>query len=310
MTLKTALISHPVFQNHEMTPGHPESPQRLQMISEFLSKDSVMRNLQLHNAPLATHEQIVRVHDENYVRKIEAASPKAGLKELNADTSMNPFSLEATTRAAGAACLAAKLVHKGEAWNAFCAVRPCGHHATRKRSMGFCIYNGIAVGAAYALEELGLDRVAVLDFDVHHGNGTEDIFYDEPRVLFASSFQHPFYPNTNPESDRSHIIKTPLKGGTGGGAFRGVVEDSWLPKLHEFKPQMIFLSAGFDAHKHDPLAHLRWEVEDYVWFTEQVVEIAELYCPGKIVSYLEGGYHLQALAESAVAHINVLAARN
>ncbi len=308
MALKTALISHPVFQQHEMTPGHPESPQRLMLISEHLAKDTVMKNLALYTAPLAMREQILRVHDEAYIDKIEAASPRTGLKTLNADTSMNPFTLEATTRAAGAACMAAKLVYDGEVNHAFCAVRPCGHHATRKRSMGFCIYNGIAVGAAYALNELGLNRVAVLDFDVHHGNGTEDIFHDDPRVLFASSFQHPFYPNTNPESDRPHIIKSPLKGGKDGKAFRGVVEDQWLPKLHDFKPQMIFLSAGFDAHKNDPLAHLRWDEDDYVWFTEQVVTLANTYCPGRVVSYLEGGYHLQALAESVVAHINVLAA--
>lgn len=305
--MKTALISHPVCQQHENTRGHPESPERLISISEQLASSPVMKVLALYQAPMATKAQILRVHEARYVEKIEKASPCSGIKELNADTAMNAYSLEATSRAAGAACLAAKLVHEGEVRHAFCAIRPCGHHATRKRSMGFCIFNGIAVGAAYALAELGLERVAILDFDVHHGNGTEDIFKEEPRVLFASSFQHPFYPNTDPVSDRQHIIKTPLKAGTDGAVFRQAVLDQWLPRLEQFKPQMIFLSAGFDAHRDDPLAYLKWQEEDYIWITEQVLKVAEEHCPGQIVSYLEGGYNLQATARSVLAHVETLA---
>lgn len=307
MTLKTALISHPVCLQHEMSPGHPESPQRLEVISDLIGRSSLLSRLDMHSAPLATAEQIGRVHDAGYINKLERLSPRSGLVKLNADTSMNPFSLEASTRGAGAACLAAKLVFNQQARHAFCAVRPCGHHATRKRAMGFCLYNGVAVGAAYALEELGLERVAILDFDVHHGNGTEDIFNNEPRVLFASSFQFPFYPNTNPDSERDHIIKSPLKAGKDGRAFRAIVEDQWLPALEAFEPQMIFLSAGFDAHREDPLAYLKWEDEDYRWFTEQVVEFADQHCPGQIVSYLEGGYNLGALGRSVLVHLNALA---
>lgn len=306
--MATALFTHPVFQKHAMHPGHPERPERLQAIDVVLDEHPELKaKLTFVEPPEATFEQVVRVHDEDYVRMIQEAAPQQGMVSLNPDTAMNPFSLEATSRGAGAACKAAEMVHKGEARHAFCEVRPCGHHATRDQSMGFCIYNGIAVGAAYALDELGLERVAVLDFDVHHGNGTEDIFEDDPRVLFASSFQHPFYPHTNPVSNIDHIIKTPIYAGQGGDVFRAAVKEKWLPALEAFKPQMIFISAGFDAHKDDPLGQLEFVEDDYVWFTEEIIKLADRHCPGKVVSYLEGGYDLGATARSTLAHLEVLA---
>jgi acetoin utilization deacetylase AcuC-like enzyme len=308
--MKTALLTHSICIKHAAHPGHPERPERLITIEQQLSESPVMEQLTVVSAPTATLEQIGRVHAQNYISMVESSAPQPGdpLFQLDPDTAMNEFSLEATKRGAGAACKAAEMVFKGEARHAFCAVRPCGHHATRDKAMGFCIYNGIAVGAAYALAELGLERVAVLDFDVHHGNGTEDIFEDEPRVLFCSSFQHPYYPYSNPTSDRSNIIKSPLPAGSGGSEFRKAVTESWMPALEEFKPQMIFISAGFDAHEADPLAQLCFSENDYVWFSELIIEFADRICSGQVVSYLEGGYDLNATARSAIAHIGVLSA--
>lgn len=304
--MQTALISHPVCLKHEMHPGHPERPERLVVLEQEIHASDLMARLQSKLAPLALEEQVLRVHDANYVRMIQQTAPEQGLVSLDPDTAMNPFSLEATLRGAGAACLGAELVLKAEVHNAFCAVRPCGHHATRSQAGGFCIFNGIAVGAAHALDGLGLERVAILDFDVHHGNGTEDIFEDDPRVLFCSSFQHPFYPGTNPVSDRDHVIKTPLSAGSGGDKFRAAVAETWLPALEKFEPQMIFISAGFDAHRDDPLAQLEFIEDDYLWFTEQIVALANRHCAGRIVSYLEGGYDLHANARSALVHLEAL----
>ncbi len=304
--MQTALISHPSCKLHQMHPGHPERPERLEVLEEKLGSASVMESLVTRVAPMADRGQLERAHDADYVQLVEDSSPQQGLVSLDPDTSMNRYSLEATKRGAGAACHAAELVHRGEVRHAFCAVRPCGHHATRSRAMGFCIFNGVAVGAAHALDGLALDRVAVLDFDVHHGNGTEDIFYDDSRVMFCSSFQHPFYPYTDPASGREHIIKTPLSAGTGGREFRAEVADTWLPALDSFAPEMFFISAGFDAHQDDLLGQLCFTEDDYVWFTEQIVELADRHCPGKVVSYLEGGYDLDANANSAIAHLEVL----
>ena len=309
--MKTALLHHPVCIKHEARSGHPERPERLIVLEQQLHASPVMDRITEIEAPMASLQQIERVHTQAYISMIESTAPAPGepLVQLDPDTAMNEYSLEATKRGAGAACEAARMVHNGEALHAFCAVRPCGHHATRDRAMGFCIYNGIAVGAACALEELGLDRVAILDFDVHHGNGTEDIFEDEPRVLFCSSFQHPYYPYSSPISDRANIIKSPLAAGSGGAEFRLVVTEDWMPALESFQPQMIFISAGFDAHKDDPLAQLCFSQDDYVWFTEQIVEFSNRVCPGQIVSYLEGGYDLSATASSAIAHLDVLCSR-
>lgn len=304
--MTAALISHPACIKHAGVEGHPERPERLIAFENELQNSPVLDKLKVYEAPLASKEQLERVHSADYVANVEALSPTTGLVSLDPDTSMNPHSLDATKGGAGAACLGAELVHREEVRHVFCAVRPCGHHATRDRSMGFCIFNGVAVGAAHALDGLGLDRVAILDFDVHHGNGTEDIFEDDPRVLFCSSFQHPFYPYTDPVSDRDNVIKTPLSAGAGGPQFRKAVSDTWLPALQEFAPQMIFISAGFDAHENDPLGSLRFVEDDYVWFTQQIIQLADQCCAGKVVSFLEGGYDLNANARSAVAHLEAL----
>ena len=220
---------------------------------------------------------------------------------------MNPDSLEAARRASGAVIKGVDLVMEGgDVTNAFCAVRPCGHHATRNRAMGFCIFNHVAVGAMHALNAHALERVAILDFDVHHGNGTEDIFHDDERVMLCSSFQHPYYPGTGANSGNRHIIPTPLPARSGSAEFRRAIDATWWPALERFQPELIIISAGFDAHADDPLAYLELHEDDYVWITERIREVADTFAQGRIVSALEGGYDLAALGRSAVAHVAAL----
>lgn len=225
---------------------------------------------------------------------------------LDGDTAMNPYTYPAALRAAGAVVLGVDLVMGNKAAGAFCNIRPPGHHAERARAMGFCIFNNVAVGAAHALAQHGLQRVAIADFDVHHGNGTENIFHDDPRVMLCSTFQHPFYPYAGVDSGNDHIINVPLPAGTGGAEFRAAVTRHWLPALEAFQPELLLFSAGFDAHRDDEMAMFRLTEPDYVWVTEQIKHIAEKYAQGRIVSVLEGGYELHALARSAQAHIKVL----
>ena len=246
------------------------------------------------------------MHSASHIHKIEAASPREGIVYLDADTAMNPFSLEAALRAAGAAVLGADLVMNGTVENAFCSIRPPGHHATRDQAMGFCLFNNVAVGVAHALAVHGLERVAVADFDVHHGNGTEDIFADEPRVMLCSTFQYPFYPHSGADSGSEHIINVPLPAGTNGVGFRAAVWERWLPALEAFRPQMLFISAGFDAHADDDMSGLALVEADYIWITEKLKALAQKWCKGRVVSVLEGGYDLGALGRSAAAHIKVL----
>jgi acetoin utilization deacetylase AcuC-like enzyme len=250
--------------------------------------------------------QLARVHDAAYLKAIERSAPKHGLAWLDPDTAMSPHSLEAALRAAGAGVFAVDLLMEGHAENAFCAVRPPGHHATRNSAMGFCIFNNVAVAAAHALEHWKLARVAILDFDVHHGNGTEDIFLGEARVLFCSSFQHPFYPFRQSAEAPDHMVFSPLAAGSGGAEFRAAVTRSWLPALEEFKPEMVLVSAGFDGHREDDMAGLNLVEGDYSWVTERIIEVATAHAGGRIVSVLEGGYALSALGRSVVAHIKVL----
>ena len=289
-----------------MGPWHPESPARLQAITDQLIASGLYDLLQHHDAPRASFEQLARVHSAAYIRGIEAAAPASGMVQLDPDTAMLPGTYEAALRAAGAAVLATDLVINGQAENAFCSVRPPGHHATRNQAMGFCFFNNVAVGAAHALEHHGLERVAIADFDVHHGNGTEDIFHDDPRVLLCSSFEHPFYPYSGADSGNAHIIPTPLPANSGGEAFRAAVSDIWLPALDAFKPQILFISAGFDAHREDDMAHLKLTEADYSWVTEQLKQVAARHAQKRIVSTLEGGYALSALGRSVAAHIRVL----
>jgi len=289
-----------------MGAGHPESPARLQAINDQLLA-SGLGNFLLHvDAPLASREHLERVHDPRYVNAIERSSPRHGSIHLDPDTAMNPHTLNAALRAAGAAVRATDMVIGGEAENAFCSVRPPGHHAERARAMGFCIFNNVAVAAAHALEHHQLARVAIADFDVHHGNGTENIFHDEPRVMLCSTFQHPFYPYAGADSGNDHIINVPLAAGSGGEEFRDAVTQHWLPALERFQPELLLISAGFDAHRDDDMAMLRLTEADYMWVTETLKRIAEKYAQRRIVSALEGGYELPALARSALAHIKAL----
>ncbi|MCG6939120.1 MAG: histone deacetylase family protein [Gammaproteobacteria bacterium] len=300
------IISHPDCALHEMGIHHPESPARLSAIQDRLVASGLDLVLQHHEAPQATRKQLCRVHDAAYVEQIFLEAPAEGRSWLDPDTSMNPHSLSAALHAAGAAVLAVDLVMSTENSAAFCNIRPPGHHAEHNRAMGFCIFNNIAVGAAHALKKHKLQRIAIIDFDVHHGNGTEDIFQNSPEVLFCSSFQHPFYPDTDYSSSSDHIIDVPLAAGSDGRVFRDAVKAQWLPKLDAFQPQMILVSAGFDAHVEDDMAGLRLLDQDYAWITTKIKKIANKHAKGRIVSVLEGGYALDALGRSAVAHINAL----
>ena len=259
-------------------------------------------------APRATREQLARAHDLALLDLVLDDAPHAGLRQLDADTAMSAGSGEAALRAAGALCAAVDLVMRGPIRRAFCAVRPPGHHATAQTAMGFCLFNNIAVGAAHALAAHGLARVAVIDFDVHHGNGTQDIFWSDARVLYASTHQSPLYPGSGARLDRGvgNIVNAPLPPGAGSKEFRAAIETIVLPALDAFAPELVLISAGFDAHKLDPLANLSLETADYTWVTERLVEVADTHAQGRIVSSLEGGYSLTALRESSAAHVAAL----
>ncbi len=289
-----------------MGPYHPECPDRLHAIGDRLISAGLDAYLRHYTAPAATHEQLARVHGEGFLATIEAESPVSGLHFIDPDTAMNPHSLDAARHAAGALVLATDLVLRGECRSAFCAVRPPGHHAERNRAMGFCLFNNVAVGAAHAIAAHGIGRVAVVDFDVHHGNGTEDIFADDPRVLMVSTFQHPLYPYSGTENISAHMVNIPLAAGSGGAAFRDAVRDHWLPALERHQPEVLYVSAGFDAHREDPLAGLKLTETDYAWVTRELVAVANKYAGGRIVSTLEGGYALSALGRSAAEHIREL----
>ena len=304
--MPTALITHPSFLLHEMGPYHPECPERLMAISDRLIASGIDHYLLHHTAPAATPEQIARVHGRAYLDEIEAASPEAGLHYIDPDTALNPHSLTAARHAAGAVVLAVDMVMRKECKTAFCAVRPPGHHAERRRAMGFCLYNNVAVGAAHALAAHGLERVAIVDFDVHHGNGTEDIFQGDERVLMVSTFQHPLYPYSGTDNAAANMVNVPLAAGEGSDAFRAAVVDHWLPALDAHRPQLVFISAGFDAHREDPLAGLKLTEADYVWVTQQLIAVAARHAQGRIVSTLEGGYALSALGRSVAEHVRTL----
>ena len=291
---------------HDMGSHHPECPARVAAIEDYLLATGLLLHLVDVEAPPATREQLLRVHDPDYVDAIEASVPERGLIHLDPDTAMNPLSYHAALRAAGAVIKATDMVMGGEVENAFCNVRPPGHHAGRARAMGFCFFNNVAVGAAHALENHGLERVAIADFDVHHGNGTEDIFRDDPRVMMVSTFQHPFYPYSGVEGRSERMVNIPLAAYSSGVQFREAVENFWVPALDRFQPQMVFISAGFDAHRDDDMASLSLVEADYAWVTERLMVFADRFCGGRIVSTLEGGYALDALARSVAVHIRVL----
>jgi acetoin utilization deacetylase AcuC-like enzyme len=307
MSMSAAFITHLECLKHEMGAHHPEQPARLSAIEDQLIASGVAPYVARYEAPLATDEQLARVHPIEYIRAIRELAPKQGTVHLDPDTAMNPWSLQAALRAAGAAVLAVDLTLSGKATTAFCAVRPPGHHACRARSMGFCIFNNVAVAARHALQVHGLERVAIIDFDVHHGNGTEDIFEGDPQVLMASTFQHPFYPYSGTEDPAANMVNVPLAAGAGSREFREAVREAWLPALDEFAPELVLFSAGFDAHAEDDMAMLRFTDADYAWVTSQMKAVAERHAQGRMVSVLEGGYALSALGRSVVQHMRVLA---
>ncbi len=305
--MHTAYITHPECLKHNMGDWHPESPLRLRAIDDRLHAAHLFDYLAHHEAPLVHRSQLLRVHDAAYIDFVEASSPYDGTRALDPDTSMNPHTLDAAYHAAGGAVVAVDLVMSKWAGNAFVACRPPGHHATRNQAMGFCIFNNVAVAAAHAVEAHGLERVAIVDFDVHHGNGTEDIFRDDGRVMLCSTFQHPFYPHCGADTSSEHIVNVPLPAGTTGPAYREAFTQRIMPRLEAHRPQMLFFSAGFDGHREDDMAQFGLVEADYVWITEQVMGVAARHAEGRIVSVLEGGYDLSSLGRSVAAHIKTLA---
>jgi acetoin utilization deacetylase AcuC-like enzyme len=310
---KTGYFTHPDCRRHDMGRGHPECPERLDAIEDRLLASGVSDALDRREAPLAAFETIELAHDAQHVATLRgmAAELRDGsdqdLAAIDPDTAMNPWTWNAVLRGAGAAIAATDAVMAGELENAFCAVRPPGHHACHDRAMGFCFLNNVAIAARHALERHGLKRVAVVDFDVHHGNGTEDILSNDERVLMVGIFQHPFYPHSGYGRHAANMVNVPVPAFTRGPVIRELIEQNWLPRLEAFKPEMIFISAGFDAHREDDLGQLGLVEADYTWITEQIKAVAQRHANGRIVSALEGGYNLSALGRSVEAHVRALA---
>ena len=309
--MTTALISHPDCLSHITPPGHPEQVARLEAIMAALDAPE-FASLTRHTAPLAPDDDLLRVHPAAYIQTIRDARPDLGSMALDADTYLSPGSLDAALRSAGGNLQAVDLVMGGEAANAFCATRPPGHHAEKQTPMGFCLFGNIAMAAKYALDHQGLTRVAIADFDVHHGNGTQALVEDDPRIFFASSHQMPCYPGTGAAHEtgaHQNVLNLPLAPSDGSAAFRRVWEAQGFPAIAAHKPELILISAGFDAHAADPLAQLRLTTQDFAWITRQLCDLADEHTDGRLVSTLEGGYDLEALAASVAAHVTVLMER-
>jgi acetoin utilization deacetylase AcuC-like enzyme len=304
----TLFISHPACLDHLTPSGHPERPDRLRAIEQAL-EDEKFQTLARERAPLAPLETVALCHPMDYAEAIREASPEQGMVRLDADTSMSSGSYEAALRAVGGGMMAVDEVMTGKSANAFVAVRPPGHHAEAARPMGFCLFNNAAITARYAQKKHGAERAAIVDFDVHHGNGSQDIFWEDQSVMYCSTHEMPLYPGTGAAAERGKfntIVNAPLRAGDGGEQFRNAVEQTILPRLREFKPDLVVISAGFDAHTRDPLANLNLVEADYAWVTQKLMEIADRSAGGRIVSMLEGGYDLQGLSRSVAAHVTAL----
>lgn len=305
--MTTALITHPDCHGHVTPDGHPEQVARLHEVLKALEGKDLLRV----DAPVCDDASILLCHPLAHLDAVNAAAPESGQVQLDADTWMSPGSLKAASRAVGGAVRAVDMVLGGEVQNAFVATRPPGHHAEKQQPMGFCLFGNVAIAAKHALERHGLERVAIFDFDVHHGNGTQDLLWDEPRVQFISTHQMPLYPGTGAQHERGahgQITNIPLSEGTDGTLYRSLMTSRILPLIESFEPQMLFISAGFDAHRDDPLASLALDTEDFGWITSELTALAARQCSGRIVSCLEGGYNLPALAASAAAHVDALIA--
>jgi len=304
--LNTAYITHPDCLEHDTGVGHPESIQRMYAIRDRLVASRLYDFLKHVDAPEATHQQLLRVHSNDYLSDLISKIPQQGHAHLDPDTVVSPGSLKAAYRSAGAVVKAVDMLMNEECKNAFCAVRPPGHHAERSRAMGFCLFNNIAVGAAHAISTFKLEKIAIVDFDVHQGNGTEQIFYNNKRILFCSTFQHPFYPFTPLYEYTDRMISVPLEATAKSEEFKKAVTEHWLPAIQKFQPEMIFISAGFDAHRDDDMSNVSLTDDDYRWVTEQLIDVANTSARGRIVSALEGGYELHSLARSVEIHIRTL----
>jgi acetoin utilization deacetylase AcuC-like enzyme len=306
--MTTLLLSHPACLNHLTPMGHPERPDRLRAVERTLEHEK-FQSLAREQAPMASLDVIARVHPMDYVEQVRDASPREGMVRLDADTTMSPGTFEAVLRGAGGAVLAVDEVMEGTVANAFVAVRPPGHHAETATPMGFCLFNNVAVAARHAQKQHGAERVAIIDFDVHHGNGTQDIFWSDPTVMYCSTHQMPLYPGTGAVSERgarNTIVNAPLRPGDGGEQFREAVKTTILPRLDDFAPDLIIISAGFDAHMRDPLANLNFLEADFTWVTQKLMEVADRHANGRVVSVLEGGYDLEGLSKSVAAHVTAL----
>jgi acetoin utilization deacetylase AcuC-like enzyme len=304
--MTTGFFSHDDYARHVMGPEHPECPERLSSIISYLAQTGLDQTLDWVKPEEITRDQLLLAHPEGYLHQLELMQPTKGRVYTDPDTAMMPHTLRAARLAAGANIQAVDMVLSSQLTNAFICARPPGHHAERSKSMGFCFYNNVALAAKRALNFHHLERVAIIDFDVHQGNGTVDIVGGDERILMCSSFQHPFYPHSHVHRQAENIINTPIAAGESALGYRKIVEEAWLKKLQDFRPQMVLISAGFDGHKLDPLAELNLEADDYRWLTEMLASVAHDHANDRIISTLEGGYHLRALAESVNAHLEVL----
>ena len=301
-----AYVTHADCLRHEMGPDHPECPARLAAVHDQLLIKGLLDHMGVVDAPLATEAQLARAHSPSYIRELISMAPSEGLRQVDPDTAMNPYTVTAALRAAGAVVCATDLVLGGETPAAFCCVRPPGHHAERAAAMGFCFFNNVAVGIRHALAVHGLQRIALIDFDVHHGNGSEDIFRGDEHVLMCSIFERGLYPFSGDEAIGPNMVNVGLPPRSGGEKFREAVTTHWLPALEAFDPQLIYVSAGFDGHREDDMGNLALVEADYAWVTTQIMAVAQRHCHGRVISCLEGGYALSALGRSAAAHVRVL----